>query len=126
MRFPFAFDPLYRALALPFAITPGRSWVDVEDDRLSAHFGFWAVSTPLGNVAGVERSGPYATLKTLGAAHLSLADHGVTFASNSRAGLCIRFHEPVVCIDPTGHLRHPGLTVTVADVDGLAAALEGG
>ena len=123
MRFPFAFDPLYRALALPFGITPGRSWVDLEGDRLTARFGWWVVSTPLGNVAGAEHTGPYGTFKTIGAAHLSLADHGVTFASNPRRGLCIRFHEPVVCIDPTGHLRHPGLTVTVADVDGLAAAL---
>jgi hypothetical protein len=124
VRFPFAFEPLYRAVALPFGITPGRAWVEVGDDRFEAHFGFWAVATPLSNVAGTERSGPYATLKTLGPAHLSVADRGVTFASNGRQGLCLRFREPVVCIDPTGHLRHPGLTVTVADVDGLAAALE--
>ena len=123
MRYPFAFDPLHRALALPFAITPGRSWVEVDADRLTAHYGWWAVSTPRANVAGVERTGPYATLKTIGPAHLSVADHGVSFTSNARRGVCIRFHEPVVCIDPTGHLRHPGLTVTVADVDGLAAAL---
>jgi hypothetical protein len=124
MRFPFAFEPLYLAAALPFGVTPGRSWVAVEDGRLEAHFGFWAVATPLTNVAGTERSGPYTALKTVGPAHLSVADRGVTFASNSRSGLCVRFAEPVVCIDPTGHLRHPGLTVTVADVDGLAAALE--
>jgi hypothetical protein len=124
VRFPFAFDAVHRAVALPFGVTPGRAWVDVGDERLEARLGFWLVTTPLTNVEGVERSGPYAILKTVGPAHLSLADRGVTFATNRRQGLCLRFREPVVCIDPTGHLRHPGLTVTVADVDGLAAALE--
>jgi len=37
--------------------------------------------------------------------------------------VCICFREPVTGLDPTGRLRHPGLTVTVADVDGLVAAL---
>jgi hypothetical protein len=124
VRFPFAFEPLYRAVALPFGITPRRAWVEVGDGRFEAHFGFWAVATPLTNVAGIERSGPYGILKTIGVAHLSAADRGVTFATNRRQGLCLRFHELVVCIDPTGHLRHPGLTVTVADVEALAAALE--
>jgi hypothetical protein len=126
VRFPFAFEPLYRVMALPFAVVPNWAWVDVGDGRLSARFGPWLVSTPLANVAGTEVSGPYAILRTAGPAHLSLADRGLTFATNSRRGLCIRFHEPVAGIDPTGRPRHPGLTVTVADVDGLAAAVAPG
>jgi len=37
--------------------------------------------------------------------------------------VCLEFHEPVTGIDPLGLIRHPGLTVTVADPEGLAAAL---
>jgi hypothetical protein len=47
----------------------------------------------------------------------------LTFASNSSAGLCISFREPVPAAEPFGVLRHPALTVTVDDVEGLAAAL---
>ena len=38
-------------------------------------------------------------------------------------GLCIRFDRPVPGIEPLGLLRHPAVTVTVADCDGLAEAL---
>ena len=123
MRFDFSFDPLHRAFGLPFGITPGTTGVDVEADRLDARFGLWRVSTALANVEGTEVTGPYSALKTIGPAHLSVADRGLTFATNARRGLCIRFSEPVPGIEPTGRLRHPGLTVTVADVDALARAL---
>jgi hypothetical protein len=123
VRFPFAFDLLHRLVALPIGVTPATTHVDVEDGRFEARFGFWKVSTPLSNVKGTEVTGPYNPLKTIGPAHLSLVDRGLTFATNSARGLCICFHEPVPGIEPTGRLRHPGLTVTVADVDGLAASL---
>jgi len=123
MRFPFAFEPLYRFAALPFSITPERAWVDVSDGRLSARFGPWRVDTPLTNVSGTQLTGPYGLVKTMGPGRLSLVDRGLTFATNRQRGVCICFREPVTGLDPTGHLRHPGLTVTVADVDGLAAAL---
>ncbi len=124
--FHFAFDPLHRAVALAFGITPGRASVELEGGRFHARYGPWRLSTDLANVAGSEVSGPYRTLTTIGPAHLSLADRGLTFSSNRRRGLCIRFKEPVPGIEPSGRLRHPGLTVTVADVEGLAAALATG
>jgi hypothetical protein len=37
--------------------------------------------------------------------------------------VCISFHSPVPGIDPFGRSRHPELTVTVLDVDGLMQAL---
>lgn len=121
--FEFRFDPTYRRLALPFGIRPENSIVHVTEEQLDARFGPWRVRTPLANVAGSERTGPYTRPKTVGPAHLSFADRGLTFATNPDAGLCIRFVEPVTGIDPFRVLRHPGLTVTVADIDGLEAAL---
>ncbi len=81
------------------------------------------MTTHVANVEGTETTGPYGALKTIGPAHLSVADRGLTFATNPRRGLCVRFREPVAVVEPTGRLRHPALTVTVADPDGLAAAL---
>ncbi len=126
MTFDFSFDPLYRAIAWAFGVTPTRARVDIEGEHLMARFGLWTVDTPLSNVKGTEVTGPYATFKTIGPAHLSIADRGLTFATNARRGLCLRFHEPVAGIEPTGRIRHPALTVTVADVDGLAATLPRG
>jgi hypothetical protein len=123
VTFDFDFDPEYQAMALLFGVTPARTGVDVEDGRFVARYGFWRLETEVANVAGTEVGGPYRLLTTIGPAHLSLSDRGLTFASNRRRGLCIRFHEPVAGLEPTGRLRHPGLTVTVADVDGLARAL---
>ncbi len=123
MHFPFRFDPVHRNAAVLFGITPGNAWVDVADGHMLARYGLWALHTPLDNVAGTQVTGPYTTLKTMGPARLSVADFGLTFASNGERGLCISFREPVPGMEPTGRLRHPALTVTVDDVEGLARAL---
>lgn len=94
-------------------------------DRLSVRFGLWRLRTTLDNVADASITGPYAYLKTAGPAHLSLSDRGLTFATNSGRGVCIGFRTPVGGVEPTGRLRHPSLTVTVADCDGLARVLRG-
>ncbi len=122
-EFRFRFDPTYRRLAAKFGVRPSNSLVVVTEHQLDVRFGPWRVRTPVENVAGVERTGPYRLVKTAGPAHLSFADRGLTFATNGEAGLCIRFEEPVHGIDPFRILRHPGLTVTVEDLDGLARAL---
>lgn len=122
-RFEFRFDRTYLLAGLPFGVTPSTTRVEVDDDELRVRFGLWSLCTPIANVAETEVTGPYGLLKTLGPPHLSLADKGITFATNPDRGLCIRLHDPVPGIDPLGRLRHPGLTVTVADIDALAAAL---
>lgn len=122
--FPFRFDPRYRLAALPFGVTPGRASVTVGNGSLRARFGPWTVATPLTNVAGAEVTGPYGLAKTVGPAHLSFVDRGLTFATNGERGLCIRFREPVRGMDALGVLRHPALTVTVADVDGFRELIE--
>jgi len=119
----FRFDPAYRAAALPFGVMPATASVTVADGMLTVRFGLWRLRTPLANVTGTEVTGPYSFVRTAGPAHLSFSDRGVTFATNGERGLCIRFRDPVRALDPTGRLRHPGATVTVDDVAGLATAL---
>lgn len=125
-RFAFRFHPVYRALGLPFGVTPGTTMVEVHDGRLSVRFGPWSLTTPLSNVVRCERTGPFSIPKTAGPAHLSLVDHGVTFATNPDAGLCLCFDEPVPAIEPFKKVLHPGLTVTVDRLDDLERALSGG
>lgn len=89
-----------------------------------ARFGPWRVSTPLANVVGVALTGPYAFYKTAGPARLAITDRGLTFATNGDRGVLICFATPVRGLDPLGLLRHPELTVTVAEPERLAALLE--
>lgn len=125
LTFAFRFAAAYRAAALPFGVHPSNARVVVTDAELRADFGPWHLSTPLANVTGTTVTGPYKFVFTAGPAHLSFTDRGLTFATNADRGLCIRFADPVPGIAPTARLRHPGLTVTVDDVEGLAAALAG-
>jgi hypothetical protein len=122
-RFAFRFEERYRRLARLFGVTPERAWVEVREDEFEARYGRWRVRTPLRNVADVEATGPYSFLKTAGPARLAITDRGLTFASNGDRGLRITFRSPVSGIDRAGRIRHPELTVTVRDVDGLAEAL---
>ena len=124
-RFPFAFAAAYRLPALAFGITPWTTYVELDDVDLRVRFGPWSLRTPRANVVGLELSGDYGFLKTAGPPHLSFSDRGVTFATNGVSGVCVRFHERVRGIDPTGRILHPGATMTVADPDGLAGALGG-
>ena len=123
LRFPFRFASAYRLPALAFGITPLTARVDLGDTDLRVRFGPWSLRTPRSNVAGVQRTGGFGYLKTAGPAHLSFSDHGVSFCTNGDDAVCVRFHEPVRALDPTGRLRHPGATLTVEDVPGLIAAL---
>jgi hypothetical protein len=112
--YPFAFDPSSGFVLRAIGVRPDSCGLRVHDGKLDVWFGSWRLLTPLSNVRGAELSGPYRAWKVLGA-RLSLADRGLTFGTNAAAGACIRFHRPVQGIEPTGLLRHPALTVTVAE-----------
>ncbi|HET9420626.1 MAG TPA: hypothetical protein VFO49_05785 [Nocardioides sp.] len=121
----FAFTRAYRLSGLPFGVTPGTTGADVDQGVLRVRFGPWRLRTEVANVEGVEESGDYAFIKTAGPAHLSLADRGITFATNSAQGLCIRFVDRVRIDLPVGHLRCPAATLTVADPAALRSDLLG-
>jgi hypothetical protein len=103
-------------------IGPRSSVVQVDDEMLDIRFGVWRVRTPLDNIAGVRITGPYNPLTALGI-RIGLRDRGLTFGTSVGPGVCITFHEPVATSAPTLLIRHPGLTVTVEDPQGLATAL---
>ena len=122
-EFTFRFDHFHRILATPFGIGPDTARLHISKVILDARFGPWRVTTPVAIIAEVDRTGHYGLLRTAGPARLSLSDGGLTFATNAQAGLCIRFMDSIPGLEPTGILRHRGLTVTVADINGLADAI---
>lgn len=122
--FEFDFDPIFRFAAMPFGIRDDTTGVGVTETVLRIRFGPWALRTPLANVVSAEVTGPYAWPKVIGPPHLSMADRGVTFATNRDEGVCVRFERPVRAIDPLGVIRHPGVTVTVVGAASLAELLD--
>jgi hypothetical protein len=123
-RFRFAFDDRFRLPLAAIGVTPRTAFVSLTaDDRLVARFGPWTCETPLANVTSVQRTGPYRWWRAIGT-RLSFTDRGATFGSTTAGGVCLCFAEPVPALDALGLLRHPGLTVTVADLDGFVAAVE--
>lgn len=123
-HFDFLFEQRYRKPARLFGVTSSSCGIDVDEGLLDARFGPWRVRTPRTNVAGVQITGPYVFVKTAGPARLGLTDRSLTFATNSWRGVEIAFHRPIRGIDPLGVIRHPTLTVTVADCEALVAAFE--
>jgi hypothetical protein len=122
-RFPFAFADAYRVPAAAFGTVPRDCWVELREDEIAARFGLWGLRTPYANIAAVEITGPYSFLKTAGPARLGVTDLGLTFATNGDRGVLTTFRRRVRSHGPTFLLRHPELTVTVADVEGLERAL---
>jgi hypothetical protein len=121
-QFEMAFDPRFRLALATLGVTPATAHVTVTADRLVACFGPWACRTTPANVRAVDVTGPYRACRAIGP-RLSLADHGLTFGTTPARGVCLLLREPVPGIDPLGLLRHPGLTLTVADPGRFAATV---
>ena len=121
VRLPFATDPRWWVPGLPAGVTPATAWVEVGPETLRARFGLFSVCTPRSNVVAAEVTGPYRWYRTVGPPRLGVSNLGLTFATNGRAGVLLTFAEPVRGV---GLLRHPELTVTVADPDRLVALLD--
>ena len=117
--FPYDRDGRWKALLFPLGVGDDDG-VTVTTDSMRATFGHWSVETPLENVAGTRVTGPHRWYTAVGL-RLSFSDDGVTFGTNHRRGLCIEFHEKIRRV--VGFHDHSSLWVSVADPNGLAAAL---
>ena len=81
------------------------------------------LQTMTSNIVAADLTGPYQWWKVAGPPHLSLADRGITFATTTAKGVCLRFREPVGGVLPVPRLRHPAATVTVRDPHELVEML---
>lgn len=118
-RFALRRDEPFATASRLFGVDDRHAYVDVDDERLEIRFGPWHLTTPMSNIEAAEVQGPFAWWKVIGPARLSLRDRGVTFATSTQGGVCLRFREPVPAIDPRGLIRHPGVTVTVDEPEDL-------
>jgi hypothetical protein len=121
--FAMPFESLYRWLGRPLDVRPETTSVEVTPEEVVVRFGRWSTRIDRSTIVAAEVTGPYALAKTVGPPHLSFSDRGITFATNHRKGVCLTLSTPVKGIEPLGLVRHPGVTVTVDDPEGLAQML---
>ena len=121
-QFEFAFDSQFRPFLALIGVTSGTAHVTLTAEQLVARFGPWTCETPIGNVRDVCRTGPYHWYKAIGPRG-SFVDRGLTFGTTTQGGVCVLLREPVPGLTPVGPLRHPGITLTLAEPERFVASL---
>jgi hypothetical protein len=122
-HFAYAVDRRFLPVLVPLGFRGATNGVTITDEGdVVVTLGFLSLRTRLDNIEGAHVTRDYRWWTAVGA-RLSLADDGLTFGTNARAGVCMHFRNPV----PSALRRkgHSALTVTVDDLDGLVAALGG-
>lgn len=120
-HFRYRYDARLAPMWLAVRAWPGAQGVTVtQDARLIARYGPLRVEARLSQVEGAHITGPYRWWTVMGA-RLSLADDGLTFGTNATQGVCIHFEPRIRRV--LGLRDHSALTVTVADSEGLLAAI---
>jgi hypothetical protein len=119
--FPYDVDMRFLPMWGPFGLHPSKDGVSVTDKgTFRATYGLLRLETTLENVDRAHITRDYRWWTAVGARR-SFVDDGLTFGTNTRAGVCVHFKESVR--SPLG--RHSALTVTVAELDGLVRAVAG-
>jgi len=119
-RFAYDLDRRFGVVLALLGVRPSRDGVVIGPEGLVATFGPFRLATPRANLVGAHITRGYRWWTAVGPRR-SFVDDGLTFGTNYRAGVCIHFREKV----PSAMKRsgHSALTVTVADLEGLAAAV---
>jgi len=97
---------------------PDDAWVDLDDESLTARFGWAHVTTPIMNIERWRIEGPWRWITAIGIRR-SIRHADITFGGSHRAGVRLDFHEPV----RVGPFKPPALYLTVDDLAGFVEAL---
>src|ERR1700724_109938 len=120
-HFGYAIDKRYLAVLLPFGLRRAKDGVTLTDDgAFVATFGCVKIATPHTNIAGAHITRNYRWWTAFGVRG-SRVDDGLSFGTKHDGGVCVHFAEKVP--SPLRRSGHSALTVTVSDLEGLAAAL---
>ena len=115
-RFPILVGRRSRFLLLLFGVRAGNAYVDLGDEELDAHFGFFRVRTPTTNLVSWRIEGPWPWITAIGV-RMSIRHRDLTFGGTNRGGVRVDFRVPVT------RVGIPALYLTVEDLEGFAAAL---
>ena len=117
-RFSFKLGRLSRPVLLLFGVGSGNAYVDLGDDELDAHFGFFRMRVRVDNIERWQIEGPWLWIKAIGVRR-GIFDGDISFDGTHTAGVRLDFRERV----KWKFLRVPRLYLTPADIEGFTAAL---
>jgi len=87
-------QPLLWPILILFGVVPGRAFVALDDDRLSARFGFFSADVALASVERWTITGPYRWWRAAGV-RATIGRAELTFGGSTHGGLCLFLREPV-------------------------------
>ena len=119
--FPYRLDNRWALLFRGLGVDESDGVHLTDDRRLLATYGRFQVETPMSNIDHTLVTADHRWYTAVGL-RLSFADDGLTFGTNHRSGLCVEFIEKIPKV--IGRKKHSALWVSVADPQGLAAAIE--
>ena len=119
-HFPYRLDTRWTALFFALGVSDKDGVSITGKGELIATFGRFKVKTKIDNIDHTLVTGPHRWYTAVGL-RLSLANDGLTFGTNHRRGLSIAFVEKIPRV--IGLKKHSMLWVSVADPEGLAAAI---
>jgi hypothetical protein len=120
--FPYRLDNRWKPLFALLGVSENDGVQVTSDGELRATFGRNFIETTVENVDHTEVTGPHRWYTAVGL-RLSLAkgDDSITFGTNHELGLSIAFKHKIPRV--IGFRDHSTLWVSVADPEGLAAAI---
>ena len=118
MRFPIRLAPRSWPVLLLFGVRERNAYVDLTESEVDAHFGFFRMQAELANISSWRIEGPWHWITAIGVRR-GLRQGDVTFGGNNRGGVRLDFREPIHWTI----FNVPAFYLTVADMDGFAAAL---
>lgn len=118
--FPYRLDKRWALLFLALGVKAGDGVTIYPNGDFIATYGRFKVKTTLDNIDHTEITGPHRWYTAVGL-RLSMTDDGITFGTNHYKGLSIAFVRKIPRV--IGLRKHSLLWVSVADPEGLAAAL---
>ena len=119
--FPYRRDKRWTVLFFALGVDDKDGVTITGKGELIATYGRFKVKTTVANVDHTLVTGPHRWYTAVGL-RLSFTDDGLTFGTNHRKGLSIAFVEKIPKV--IGFKKHSTLWVSVADPEGLAAAIE--
>ena len=119
-NFPYRFDKRWSALFFALGVKDKDGVSITGKGEFIATFGRFKVKTTLDNIDHTLITGPHRWYTAVGL-RLSLTNDGLTFGTNHRKGLSIAFVDRIPKV--IGFRKHSTLWVSVADPEGLAAAI---
>ncbi len=81
-RFSIHLGRRSRLVLMLFGVRPSNAYVDLADDELDAHFGFFRFRTPTSNLASWRIEGPWRWITAIGV-RFSIRQHDLTFGGTN-------------------------------------------